>query len=124
MVEPEQYTPQHVKVSAYPNPYTDKVRFTIKSTVSGQGSLDVFNMSTAGCTSSGSATVAPSQPCLTYCSYTQGFWGNKNGLKMLPALLTTSMTLGRSGHSFTIPANSATMLLKQFLVFGFLFLVR
>jgi hypothetical protein len=34
----------HIKVSAYPNPFTDKVRFTIKSTVSGQGSLDVFNM--------------------------------------------------------------------------------
>jgi hypothetical protein len=74
------------------------------------GVYSIMAMSTAGCTSSGSATVAPSQPCLTYCSYTQGFWGNKNGLKMLPALLTTSMTLGRSGHSFTIPANSATML--------------
>jgi hypothetical protein len=29
---------------------------------------------------------------------------------MLPSLLTSSMTLGRSGHSFTIPAGSAVML--------------
>ena len=74
------------------------------------GTYTIVAQSTEGCTSTGSAIVAPSQPCLTYCSYTQGFWGNKNGLKMLPSLLTSSMTLGRSGHSFTIPAGSAVML--------------
>jgi hypothetical protein len=30
--------------TAYPNPYNDKVRFTMQSPVSGQGSLEVFNM--------------------------------------------------------------------------------
>lgn len=32
------------KVKAYPNPYNDKVRFVIQSTVSGKGSLEVYNM--------------------------------------------------------------------------------
>ena len=73
------------------------------------GTYSILAHSTAGCTSSGSATVGGSQPCLTYCSYTQGFWGNKNGLKLLPGLLTTSIVIGRTGHSFTIPAGSATM---------------
>jgi hypothetical protein len=36
--------PDLVKVNAYPNPFSDKVRFTIRSSASGQGSLDVFNM--------------------------------------------------------------------------------
>jgi hypothetical protein len=73
------------------------------------GTYSILAHSTAGCTSSGSATVGGSQPCLTYCSYTQGFWGNKNGLKLLPGLLTTPIVIGRPGHSFTIPAGSATM---------------
>ena len=30
--------------TAYPNPYNDKVRFTLQSPLSGQGSLEVFNM--------------------------------------------------------------------------------
>jgi hypothetical protein len=33
-----------VSVTAYPNPYTDKVRFEITSTVSGKGTLEVYNM--------------------------------------------------------------------------------
>ena len=33
-----------LSVTAAPNPFTDKVRFTIESPVSGQGSLEVFNM--------------------------------------------------------------------------------
>ncbi|MEO7140515.1 MAG: hypothetical protein ABIY51_09630, partial [Ferruginibacter sp.] len=33
-----------LNVTAFPNPFTDKVRFVINSPVSGQGSLEVFNM--------------------------------------------------------------------------------
>lgn len=33
-----------VSVTAYPNPYTDKVNFTVESDVSGQGALQVYNM--------------------------------------------------------------------------------
>jgi hypothetical protein len=32
-----------LNVSAYPNPYSDKVRFIIQSSVSGQGTLEVYN---------------------------------------------------------------------------------
>lgn len=33
-----------LNVKAYPNPYTDKVKFVINSPESGQGSLEVFNV--------------------------------------------------------------------------------
>ena len=33
-----------LEVTAYPNPFSDKVRFVIQSKVSGQGSLEVYNM--------------------------------------------------------------------------------
>jgi hypothetical protein len=36
-----------ITVTPYPNPYSDNVRFTIKSTVSGQGTLEVYDMSGA-----------------------------------------------------------------------------
>jgi hypothetical protein len=86
--------------------------FVSQTTFSGlaANTYSIVAHSTEGCTSSGSVTVAGSQPCLTYCSYTQGFWGNRNGLKLLPGLLTTPIVIGRTGHSFTIPAGSATML--------------
>ena len=45
-------------------------------------------------------------PCCNYCTYTQGFYSNKNGLALLPSLLTTPITIGRTGHSVTIPANT------------------
>jgi PKD repeat protein len=32
------------KVSAAPNPFNDRIRFSLKSSVSGQGSLDLYNM--------------------------------------------------------------------------------
>ncbi|RYZ40405.1 MAG: T9SS type A sorting domain-containing protein, partial [Sphingobacteriales bacterium] len=59
-----------------------------------------------GCTATDVALVT-APVCETYCSYTQGFYSNKNGLAMLPSLLTTPITIGRSGKSFTIPANTA-----------------
>jgi len=34
----------YLKVTAYPNPFTSEVRFTIQSTVSGQAQLEVYNM--------------------------------------------------------------------------------
>jgi hypothetical protein len=33
-----------LKVNSFPNPYTDKVRFTLSSTVEGNGSLELYNM--------------------------------------------------------------------------------
>jgi len=33
----------NLSVAAYPNPFNDRVRFTIKSVAAGQGSLEVFN---------------------------------------------------------------------------------
>jgi hypothetical protein len=36
--------PEGLDVKAFPNPYTDKVTFTIKSPVSGQATLEVYNM--------------------------------------------------------------------------------
>jgi len=40
----ESITASAIAVTAYPNPYTDKVNFTIQSKVSGYGSLEVYNM--------------------------------------------------------------------------------
>jgi len=43
--KPENKSPeQALSVTAYPNPYNDQVRFVIESSISGQGSLDVYNM--------------------------------------------------------------------------------
>jgi len=42
-----------------------------------------------------------------YCTFTQGYWGNKNGLATLPSVLTTPLTIGRPGHSVIIPAGGA-----------------
>jgi hypothetical protein len=35
---------QKLSVTAYPNPYNDQVRFVLESPVSGQGTLEVYNM--------------------------------------------------------------------------------
>jgi hypothetical protein len=48
-------------------------------------------------------------PCI-FCSYTQGFWGNKNGLALLPSILTTDLVIGRTGHSIIIPQGSSSTL--------------
>jgi hypothetical protein len=68
------------------------------------------------CTSSGTATVEGSEPCnVSHCSYTQGFWGNKNGLKLMQNddLLATDIVIGRDGQSVTIPAGSEVQLNKM-----------
>jgi hypothetical protein len=41
VITPE--TESAVAVTASPNPYTDRIRFVITSTVSGQGSLEIYN---------------------------------------------------------------------------------
>jgi hypothetical protein len=41
-IQPEVLSP--LSVSAVPNPYNDRVRFSIESPVSGQGTLELFNM--------------------------------------------------------------------------------
>jgi hypothetical protein len=38
---------QEITVVPYPNPFSDNVRFTIRSAVSGQGTLEVYDMSGA-----------------------------------------------------------------------------
>ena len=63
----------------------------------------------AGCVSGpASITLGTATSCFTYCSYTQGFWGNKNGLKLMQSanLLATPIVIGRNGQSVTIPAGS------------------
>ncbi len=40
-------TASDVTVIPYPNPFSDNVRFTIRSTVPGQGTLEVYDMSGA-----------------------------------------------------------------------------
>jgi hypothetical protein len=50
-----------------------------------------------------------------YCSYTQGFWGNKNGLALLQngGILSTPLVIGSTapgGKSILIPAGSAATL--------------
>jgi hypothetical protein len=35
---------EQLTVNAYPNPFTDRVRFVIRSKVAGQGSLEIYNM--------------------------------------------------------------------------------
>ncbi|WP_026260279.1 T9SS type A sorting domain-containing protein [Segetibacter koreensis] len=37
-------TSKDISVSAYPNPFTNQVKFTIQSPVSGKGSLDIYNL--------------------------------------------------------------------------------
>jgi hypothetical protein len=44
ITEATEITTQKLSVTAYPNPFTDKVRFVISSPVSGQASLEVYNM--------------------------------------------------------------------------------
>jgi hypothetical protein len=35
---------EQTKVSAYPNPFSDKVKFVVNSSMAGKGSLEVYNM--------------------------------------------------------------------------------
>jgi len=56
---------------------------------------------------SGTVSQTITRNACVVCSYTQGFWGNKNGLALLPSVLTTPLTIGRPGHSILIPAGGA-----------------
>jgi hypothetical protein len=35
---------QHLSVTTYPNPFTDKIKFSIVSPISGKASLDIYNV--------------------------------------------------------------------------------
>jgi hypothetical protein len=67
----------------------------------------------AGCISGGVTKIVDARPtnCASYCSYTQGFYSNANGLQKLQSgLLSTPIIIGRtSGNSITIPANTSTV---------------
>jgi hypothetical protein len=62
-----------------------------------------------GCYNTSYCTQKITVPCCVYCSYTQGFYQNQNGLALLPSLLTTPITVGRPGRSVIIPANTSTV---------------
>jgi hypothetical protein len=44
VAEPTLEAAKNLQVSAYPNPYNDQVKFVVESPVSGQGSLEVYNV--------------------------------------------------------------------------------
>jgi hypothetical protein len=73
----------------------------------------VVTVGNSTCSATTTASVVlTSAPCLTYCSYTQGFWGNKNGLKYMrdSGLLSTNLVIGIGPKSILIPAGSWTAL--------------
>jgi hypothetical protein len=58
-----------------------------------------------------SITVAA---CRAFCSFTQGFYGNKNGAKLIPILLAQGdLVIGKPGRSFTIKLADAACLNKN-----------
>ncbi|MER3463696.1 MAG: hypothetical protein C4329_04030 [Chitinophagaceae bacterium] len=51
--------------------------------------------------------------CCVYCTYTQGFYGNRNGLALLNTsggILSTNLVIGTGPKSVLIPAGSGTIL--------------
>jgi uncharacterized cupin superfamily protein len=77
------------------------------------GTYQVTAKNSAGCISSATQVVVNARPtnCGTYCSYTQGFYSNANGLQKLQSgLLSTPIIIGStSGNYITIPANTSTV---------------
>ena len=67
---------------------------------------------TSSCEAAKTCSATFTVPPCVFCSYTQGFWGNKNGLALLQSqsLLATDLVIGRTGHSILIPAGSSTTL--------------
>ena len=55
----------------------------------------------AGCISGGVTKIVDARPtnCVTYCSYTQGFYSKENGLQKLQSgLLSTPIIIGRTSN--------------------------
>jgi len=66
----------------------------------------------ASCVSTAATVTGTVNTCANFCTYTQGFYGNKNGFARLPALLSPSLTVGYTptGRTITfIPADAATL---------------
>ncbi len=75
------------------------------------GSYTVTVTDKNGCATT-TTSVVGNLPCVV-CSYTQGFWGNKNGLALLSksgGILSTSITIGTGTKTVFIPAGSASKL--------------
>ncbi len=68
----------------------------------------------AGSCDASSANIVVNNPpitCTKFCTYTQGFYGNKNGLARLnQGLLSDPLTVGFGVNTVTIPAGATTQL--------------
>ncbi|MEO5946490.1 MAG: hypothetical protein ABIP79_06705, partial [Chitinophagaceae bacterium] len=65
------------------------------------------------CVSPPTCITIPVQPICNACSYTQGFWGNKNGFKLLntSGILTSPLIIGGTGpNTITITGADITKL--------------
>ena len=76
-------------------------------TVAAGSSNTLSQQNTAGCNSPAAPANVNAQPVCIVCSYTQGFWGNKNGLNLLKSsgILNTPLVIG----STAIGKNSITI---------------
>ena len=92
---------------------------TLTATVNAAGTYTLRVTNTAnGCTATATASVTKQNCNILVCSYTQGFWGNKNGLRLLQTsgILNTPIIIGELAYnSVTIPSvgtspNVATIL--------------
>ena len=77
--------------------------------VAGTYSLTAKNA--AGCISASTSVTVNAQPVCVICSYTQGFYGNKNGLNLLQSsgILNTPLIIGSVGLN-TITITSADII--------------
>src|SRR5690606_18594376 len=80
---------------------------TVTYTAGPAGSSAIFTCTVFGengCDSICQIVVSvPDDELPVFCSFTQGFWGNKNGLAVMTALLENeTLVLGKPGRSITI----------------------
>ena len=100
-----------------PGTITNGTTLTATVNAAGTYTLRVTN-SANGCTATATASVTKQNCNILVCSYTQGFWGNKNGLRLLQTsgILNTPIIIGELAYnSVTIPSvgtspNVATIL--------------
>ena len=67
----------------------------------------------AGCTSAPTSVTVNAQPTCVFCSYTQGYWGNKNGLNTLntSGILNAPLVIGGAGpNTITITSTDISKL--------------
>ena len=72
------------------------------------GTYSLTARNAAGCTSAPTSVTVNTQPTCVFCSYTQGYWGNKNGLNTLntSGILNAPLVIGGAGPN-TITITSA-----------------